>query len=439
MFSLSGISRRKKNARRVDVCKLESLETRRLFASNGNIAVLTKTQEFEQTGPTTVTSEEYEFLANINETADPDGTVSAGSLTLPNSMMDTMATVSSVDESLSEGFVSTTTMDAAFPGGTYTIGYTDNGGMHAIPLTMPSEDIFPDAVMFSNYTALQSANPNGPITIDWDSLGGTSSDYVNVQVTGTDVNIKSPQFTLPGALDGTSTSYTIPADTLTAGVAYHILINYVIPNQLNTAADANVTGISDFAVLTEMTFTPVAGLSAPASPAASQGVYPHHTTISWAAVTGAASYQVYRSTTSNFADANKIAGGVTGTTFSDTGAAPGVLHYYWVVARDGSNISTESDAVSGYTELNAPTGIVATDEAHHVALTWDAAVNAALYQVFRSATNDFNSATRIGTGITTTFFNDTSAVSGTTYFYWIRAKNAVGVGAAGGSVMGGLS
>jgi hypothetical protein len=54
---------------------------------------------------------------------------------------------------------------------------------------------------------------------------------------------------------------------------------------------------------------------------------------------------------------------------------------------------------------------------------------AASYQVWRSMTDDVSTATRIATGLTTDFFNDTTASSGITYYYWVCPKNAVvGVG-----------
>lgn len=168
--------------------------------------------------------------------------------------------------------------------------------------------------------------------------------------------------------------------------------------------------------------------SAPTNVVATQGTLAHHVQITWDAAAGAANYQIYRATDNNFADATKIAGAITTTSYNDTTATPGVLYYYWVKGRNTTGIGAQSSSASGYIPLPGPANFVATDDPHHVQLTWAAVSGAAGYQVFRSTTNDINTATKIATGLTTLDFNDTTAVFGTTYYYWVRARNAVGVG-----------
>ena len=187
-------------------------------------------------------------------------------------------------------------------------------------------------------------------------------------------------------------------------------------------------------------FTPPSTtLAAPTDVTASQGTPTHHVAITWAAVSGAASYQVYRSTDNNFSDAIKIAGGITGDSYNDATTIPATLYYYWVCARNSQMIGPASASASGYIPLAAPTGVSATTNlAHHVAVTWNPVAGAASYQVFRSTTDDFSTAVRIATGLTATFFNDTTAVLGDSYFYWVRAKNTVSVGLPSTSVVGSL-
>jgi fibronectin type 3 domain-containing protein len=110
-----------------------------------------------------------------------------------------------------------------------------------------------------------------------------------------------------------------------------------------------------------------------------------------------------------------------------------------VRARNSSGVGSISTPASGYIPLAAPTGVAAsTTLPHHVAVTWNSLAGATSYQIFRSTTNDFSTATRIAAGITATFFDDTTAVLGQNYFYWVRAKNAVAVGLQSNSVMGSL-
>ena len=69
--------------------------------------------------------------------------------------------------------------------------------------------------------------------------------------------------------------------------------------------------------------------------------------LSWSGATGADSYQVWRNTTSNLAAATQIASGITSTTYPDVTAIPGTPYYYWVVAANGSQVSTPSAPAIG--------------------------------------------------------------------------------------------
>ncbi|MGA2583702.1 MAG: hypothetical protein ABSG31_10535 [Tepidisphaeraceae bacterium] len=418
---------------------VEQLEIRRLFAA-GDYAILQKVETFSQTSQSTPTlvTDPYGGYGSFYKAGD---TVSSATLTKPDS------TVVDLLEAPTTGvwtggniYATQADLDAAFPNGAYELTINDSS-QEIYHLNLSGSDEFVTAPELTNYDALQSADPSQDLTLDWGALEGTSSDLIKVSVYGA---LGAKIFSTPnagavGALDGTATSVTIPAGTLAAGTTYTCVLSITIPISEDTADYMGVPGFVGFTTDTGFSIVTQSTLGAPTDVAASQGTFPHHTTITWAAVTGAASYQIYRSTVDDFADANKLTGGVTGTAYSDILAAPGVLHYYWVLARDGTDIGPPSAAVSGFTELNAPLGFQATDAAHHVALSWDAALNAASYQIFRGTTSNFSSATRIAAGITTTFFDDTTAVSGTDYFYWVRPKNALGVGAAAGPEEGALS
>lgn len=72
-------------------------------------------------------------------------------------------------------------------------------------------------------------------------------------------------------------------------------------------------------------------------------------TVSWTAVSGATSYQLYRTANSGSEAATPSVSGVTGTTFTDTGLNPGTTYYYRVVAVNGSGasgFSTEAKATT---------------------------------------------------------------------------------------------
>ncbi|MGE3465737.1 MAG: cytochrome c peroxidase [Pyrinomonadaceae bacterium] len=73
--------------------------------------------------------------------------------------------------------------------------------------------------------------------------------------------------------------------------------------------------------------------------------------------------------------------------------------------------------------LAAPTGVSASDGdyGNKIGVNWDVIRGAGIYRVLRNTTNDSATAIDVGTTAANYFF-DTSAVSGQTYFYWVRAE-----------------
>jgi len=112
----------------------------------------------------------------------------------------------------------------------------------------------------------------------------------------------------------------------------------------------------------------------------------------------------------------------------------------WVSAwLNATPMNTEVDFISGYPAAvvnfgditlaapSAPTGVSATDGTHtdKVAVTWNAATRATAYEVWRHTADDSASATQIAT-VVGTAYDDATAVAGTVYRYWVKAKNSLG-------------
>ena len=76
-----------------------------------------------------------------------------------------------------------------------------------------------------------------------------------------------------------------------------------------------------------------------------------------------------------------------------------------------------------------PTNVAATDGSYtdRVRVTWTASANATAYEVWRNTSNNSGTATKISSAdVTGPTYDDTTAMAGTNYWYWVKAKNTSG-------------
>jgi hypothetical protein len=73
-----------------------------------------------------------------------------------------------------------------------------------------------------------------------------------------------------------------------------------------------------------------------------------------------------------------------------------------------------------------PTWVSATDGSHEdrVRVSWNSSTGATSYEVWRHTSNSSNFATKIGEAISSPY-DDTTALDGNTYYYWVKAKNVI--------------
>ena len=144
--------------------------------------------------------------------------------------------------------------------------------------------------------------------------------------------------------------------------------------------------------------------------------------LTWKAVSGAASYKVYRATTKN--GAYSVINTTKALTYTNTGAALGTTYYYKVEALNASGKSMGFSAiVEGKVAPVLAVGYSSVSGKPQ--LTWKAVPGATEYQVYRS-TQQNSGYTKINTTTATSYVN-TGAKAGTTYYYRIVAVKGTAV------------
>ena len=144
--------------------------------------------------------------------------------------------------------------------------------------------------------------------------------------------------------------------------------------------------------------------------------------LTWNAVSGASSYQIYRSTSKN--GTYKLVKTATGTSFTNTSAVAGKTYYYYVVAvaKDGTK-SAKSTVKSRTCDLAQP--VISTSNvasSGKVKVSWDAVENATGYTI---CIYDADGALLKTATTTKTSATHSTGVAGVNYSYKVRATCAV--------------
>ncbi|MBE0624365.1 MAG: fibronectin type III domain-containing protein [Burkholderiales bacterium] len=159
-------------------------------------------------------------------------------------------------------------------------------------------------------------------------------------------------------------------------------------------------------------------------------------TVSWSAVTGADSYNVYRSTSAGVTPANgtRLAGATS--PFVDTGRSASTAYFYIVTAVNSAGESAASVEVNASTNAvvavvpPAPAGVTATGGAGQLSVSWNSVSSATSYNLYWSSASGVTTAT--GTKVTGATSPQAIAglADGTAYFVIVTAVNSAGESAA---------
>ncbi len=144
--------------------------------------------------------------------------------------------------------------------------------------------------------------------------------------------------------------------------------------------------------------------------------------LTWTASANATSYNVFRGTSAG-GESTTALGTASGTSFADTSNLVGgtTYFYYLTAVAGGYTTSSSSNEVNAITPLSSPTLAQPAVSNGTISLSWSTVNGTTGYTVYRGTKS--GSETMLASARTTSFA-DTSAVSGTTYFYYVVANGS---------------
>lgn len=264
-----------------------------------------------------------------------------------------------------------------------------------------------------------AARPTRPAPPEATSITSTGATLTWPAVSGADVyRVQRSTDLVAWTTLPDVTSPTLPVTGLTPATAYHARV-----------AALNESGVSDYSEVASFTTAATSSPpSPPAAPVASQ-VSETTATLTWGAVTGAASYTLQRAPGGTTTWATVYTG--TDPTFPDSGLVGSTSYAYRVSASNADGTSAYSptttittDAPAGTPPEVPATPAVSGTTTTSISLTWPAVPTATTYTLQRSATGTGGWAT-VYTGGTPSR-TDTGLTAATTYHYRVSASNAAG-------------
>lgn len=180
----------------------------------------------------------------------------AGSVTLPGgARKDLSAAPFGGYLAFYEDFGNNAALDAAYPGGTYILRFTQSGQPER-QINLPVPSTIPPVPKITNYDAAQAVNPALNFTLQWNAFSGASGlDSISLTIletnlTGGNVVFQAPDRCVPRELPVTATSIVIPAGTLQSNRTYQASLTF---NKVGYASTNAVPEMAGFAGVTRTT------------------------------------------------------------------------------------------------------------------------------------------------------------------------------------------
>ena len=276
-------------------------------------------------------------------------------------------------------------------------------------------DFAPDApaIPAAPRVTIGNSSASGKPQLTWAAVDGAAKYEI----------YRSTQQSTGYSLLGTTTSTSYVNTGAAAGKTYYYRVKAV--NSAGTSAYSNIVSGRAKAAIPAAPRVTIGNSSASGKPQ-----------LTWAAVDGAAKYEIYRSTQQS--TGYSLLGTTTSTSYVNTGAAVGKTYYYKVRALNvdgaaGAYSSTVSGAAKAVAPA-APTVTMTHSDSGKPKLTWSAVSGAASYRVYRSESRG-TGYSLLGTTTSTSYVN-TGAAAGKTYYYRVKAVNSAGTSAYSNIVSG---
>jgi hypothetical protein len=167
--------------------------------------------------PTPQTDVAYGFFAST--TLASNRTANTITVTLPSGAVSNLANFSKPEAYSAFGFDNNNSrFETTFAEGNYVFKVTAATSNQQVTVTLPLTMTQPNAPHILNFTNAQSVDVTKSFTFTWDPFqGGTTSDFISLSVSDSHGTVfQTPNIGTNGALTGTATSATIPANTLAA-------------------------------------------------------------------------------------------------------------------------------------------------------------------------------------------------------------------------------
>ena len=385
----------------------------------------------------------------------PEGLTTIGSSAFSGSYMDSLTLPESLRTIGGAAFEKSPLKTLTIPGGVTSIGNGAFSNSHLTSIQLPDGAQL-GAMLFYQCYELTDVTLPADLTVIGDSMFENCTKLTHVTIPSGVTRIEREAFTMCGALE----EIRLPEGVETIGVIAFsgcvAMTGAYLPRSLTTiesgafSACRSLTDVYYGGTAAEWAAISVADRNDPllnaalhcTGQSASRLDVPAMTlgedcsdgkpTVWWPAVTGAERYEIWRAQAASdgsapAASAYTLIVSADVTFHKDTTAEADTWYYYKVRAVSGSAYSDFSQAARQYCEapptMDTPeiTSLELDDSGKPV-LTWRTVEGAARYQVFRSEDNGFSYSpmgTVLPTGSDTITWTDTTAVSGTGYYYGV--------------------